>query len=104
MKRPRFWFRWLAFFIVLIVVIQYVLLTWLIPRYAVSAIRQFSSGEVGVGAAKISPRLTAQLTGVHSEHSSSEAAFRIEQLALYPHPRVEVQHKKAYQLLGQKYK
>ena len=84
MKRPRFWWRGLILLSTLLVLLQYVTLTWFVPRYLIHWIQRTTGGIVQVNDARVFLPLTTMLAGVSAIQNTSEAALSIERVVLRP--------------------
>ena len=84
MKRPRFWLRWLLFTGLLLVIGEYIALTWLAPRYVILAIQRLAGGDVSVGEARLSLPLTTRLSGLRLVDNTAESGLSIQRVIIRP--------------------
>src|SRR3989338_3424019 len=75
MKRPRFWLRWLALFVILLVLGQYVALTRFAPAYVLRALERALGGSLVIGHAQLSLPLTVTLSDVRLANNTPESAL-----------------------------
>ena len=83
MKRPWPWLRGLCLAVLLLILIQYVALTWLAPRYIMHALEQATGGRVLVERVQ-SSLWTTTLTGLRLAGNSERAGVSIQRVVLRP--------------------
>ena len=84
MRRPKFWLRNVLCIGLLLVIGQYVLLTWVVPAYGPRLIERIVGDSVTVDAVRLSPPLTTTLTGLRLGSNTSEVALTIQRLIVRP--------------------
>ena len=78
MRRPRIWLRWVLAICVLLVVAEYVTLTWVAPRYVLRLLQRTVGAELAIDDVKLSLPLTTMFSGIRFVNNSAEAAVSIE--------------------------
>jgi hypothetical protein len=84
MKRPNFIVRWVLGLSALVVVSQYAVLAWLVPRFVVSAIEHATGGDLLVDRTRLSFPFTTTLTGIRTAHHTEGAALSIQRIVIRP--------------------
>lgn len=82
MKRPRFWLRWFALFVILLVLGQYVAFTRLAPAYILRALERALGGSLTIGQARLSPPLIMTLSDVRMANNTPESALTIRKIVV----------------------
>jgi hypothetical protein len=93
MKRPRTWLRVVLLLGLLLVVVQYLALTRLVPRYVLGIVQRAAGGEIAVDRAQLSFPLTTTLTGLRLVSNTPQAAVAIQQAVIVPRWHVSVPSK-----------
>ena len=78
MKRPQIWLRWVLAVCVLMVIAEYVTLTWVAPRYVLRLLQRMVGAELAIDEVKLSLPLTTMFSGIRFVNNSTEAAVSIE--------------------------
>ena len=84
MKRPNFLLRWVFAFCVLLVVGQYAVLAWLVPRFVLDAVAYATGGNLVVRRAHLTFPMTTTLEGVRLAQNTEGVAFSIERVVIRP--------------------
>ncbi len=84
MKRPRRWLPWLFFIGMLLVLGEYVALTWFAPTYVLRAIERIVGGSLSIGKVRLSLPLTTTLANVYLASNTTAAALLVQRTVIRP--------------------
>ncbi len=84
MRHPRYGLRWLLSLGLVLVLAQYLALTWLAPHYVLQALEHLIGGSLSVERVRVSFPLTTELTGVRLITDAPETAFTIQRAVIKP--------------------
>ena len=78
MKRPHSWLRWLLLGCLLVVLGQYLALSWLAPRYVMRAVERAAGGRLLAGQVWLSLPATTTFTDLRFANNTQDAALSIQ--------------------------
>jgi len=84
MKRPNVWFRVLLALCLVVIVGEYVALTWLGPLHVMRWVQAMAGGQLTIGAVRLSFPLMTTLMHVQLAHSPPEAFLDIQRVSVLP--------------------
>ena len=84
MKHPNTLLRWVFILCVLIVVGQYAVLAWFVPRFVIYALERATGGHLAVRRASLTFPMTTTLEGVRLAQNTDEVAFSVERVVIRP--------------------